>query len=94
MCWEKEEDWVKAKREVPKLASKRSQHQDTGRTLRVLMNTFLLHSERCQASLLGWEKEQGFQTAAVSTCQWVSAEQREAEISEVGHRRYLLLNLA
>lgn len=35
MCREEEEDWVKAKRKVPKLASERSQHQDTGRTQRL-----------------------------------------------------------
>lgn len=53
----------KAEREVPKLASKKSQHQDTGRTLSVVMNAFLLHSEKCQVPLLGWEKQQGFQRA-------------------------------
>lgn len=85
MCREAEEDWVKAKRKVPKLASKWSQHQDMGRT-QCLDERFLLHSEKRQVPLLGWETQQGFQTAAVSSCLRVSAEQREAETSEVGHR--------
>lgn len=41
-CSGRKRKTVKAKREVPKLASKRSQHQDTGRPLGVLMNTSLL----------------------------------------------------
>lgn len=78
MCQEEEEDWVKAKREVLKLL----QRGHSIRTLGVLMNTSLLHSEKGRVPLLRWEKQQGFQAAAVSTCLWVSAEQREAEISE------------
>ena len=51
MRWEEEED-AESKEEVPKLVSERSQHQDMGRTLSALTNTFLLHCEKCQVPLL------------------------------------------
>lgn len=43
---------MRAKRKGPKLVSKRSKHQNMGRTLRVLTNTFLLHGEKCWVPLL------------------------------------------
>jgi len=54
-------------------------------------NIFLLHGE--ERWVLGWERQQGSPTAAVRTCLWVRAEQREAELPEAGHQGYPLLSL-